>query len=184
MKPAVALVTAAASLGASPSAFAVETHADVQTDHVKAEGDGRPRTLGVLVRPLSMALGSLGAELDAACGEHVVLTVEGGEAGMFGSSGSSAYGVDLGVAIFRFGFAFHGLYFHPVVEWARVTGDGAAERLGGGFTAGYAWTWPVGVTVRLGGGVMYAKTLEGEEQVTDGIKGVRPRIDVDVGWVF
>jgi hypothetical protein len=112
------------------------------------------------------------------------LTFEGAEAGMFGSSGTSAYGVDLGVAIYKLGFAFHGLYFHPVVEWTRATGDGAAERLGGGFTSGYAWTWPVGVTVRLGAGLMYAKTLEGEEQVTYGIKGVRPRLDAEIGWVF
>ena len=186
MKPAVALFVAAASLGVSAPVLAVETRTDVQTDHVTAESDGNPHSLGVVVRPLAMALGSLGAEFDAACGEHVVMTVEGAEAGMLATSRTSAYAIDLGVAIYPLGsgFAFHGFYLHPVVEWSRAMGSGPAERLGGGFTLGYAWTWPVGVTVRLGAGLMYAKTLEGQEPAATGIRGVEPRLDADIGWVF
>ncbi len=182
MKPAVALVAVSLVSLFSPRAAGVETSADVETDHVTTADDRGPHTVGLLLRPLSMTIGWLGAELDAAAGENVVMSVEGAQRGIFG--GNTVH-VDLGVALYRLGYAFHGVYVHPIVEWIRAMGPGAASSaLGGGFTAGYAWTWPVGTTVRLGGGVAYTRSLGTEGEGMAALEGLRPRVDGDVGWVF
>ena len=157
MKPSAALFVATLSLTISRPAAAVETKTDVETDHVTAADDEGPRTAGLLVRALSMATGWPGAEIDVSSGPGVAMSAEGAERWV---SGKGAYRVALGVALYPQRRSFHGVYVHPVVEWARATGDGmAASALGGGFTVGYAWTWPAGATVRLGGGVAYARAL-------------------------
>ncbi len=185
MRLALALFAAVDALTVAPPAAAAETETDVETDHVTAADDGGPRSAGVLVHPLSMAAGWLGAELDAACGERVVMSVEGDERWMFGARG---YRLDLGVALYPQRFSFHGIYVHPVVEWVRATGDGVGtSALGGGVTVGYAWTWLYGATVRLGGGAAYARALArpaGDGQGPIALDVVRPRIDADLGWVF
>lgn len=183
MKPGVALSAGIVALTVAARAGAVETRTDVETDHIAAADDGGPRTAGWLVDPLSMATGWLGAEFDAACGESVVMSVAGAERWVFETRG---YRVNLGVALYPQRYSFHGIYVHPVVEWARASGDGiATSALGGGVTVGYAWTWPFGATVRLGGGVTYARALT--RSSSDGplaFDVVRPRVDGDIGWVF
>jgi hypothetical protein len=165
-------------------AFAVETNADVETDHITASDDGGPRTVGLLVRPLAMATGWVGAEIDAATGENVVMSVEGAERWVFGRKAAR---VDVGLALYPQRFSFHGVYVHPVVEWDLATGDAlAASALGGGCTVGYAWTWPAGATVRLGGGLAYTRVLAAtpDAQGTFALAGLRARLDGDIGWVF
>lgn len=186
MKPAAALFVATLSLTLSRPAAAAETKADVETDHVTAADDEGPRTAGLLVRALSMATGWLGAEIDVSSGPGVALSAEGAQRRVFGRR---AYRVALGVALYPQRPSFHGFYVHPVVEWARTTGDSmAASALGGGFTVGYAWTWPAGATVRLGGGVAYARALGtppgSDPQASPVVEGLQPRVDVDLGWVF
>jgi hypothetical protein len=162
-------------------ALAVETRADVETDHVDAADDGGPRAVGVVVRPLSMARGWLGGEVDAACGEKVVVSVEG-DGRAYGASG---YRAALGASFFVQRFAFHGFYLHPTAQWAHAAVPGiTATAIGGGVTLGYEWTWPVGATVRLGGGASYARALVNGAGRALGIEGVDPEVDGDVGWVF
>lgn len=168
----------------SRPAYAVETYADVETDHVTSADDGGPRTIGLLVRPLAMATGWMGAEVDAATGENAVMSVEGAERWVFGQRAAR---VDVGLALYPQRFSFHGVYVHPVVEWDLATGDAlAASALGGGCTVGYAWTWPAGATLRLGGGVAYTRVLGAarDAQATLALEGLRARLDGDVGWVF
>jgi hypothetical protein len=182
MKRALSMTAAATVLAAALPARAVESRADVETDHLDAADDGGPRALGVLVHPLAIAIGWLGAEVDAACGEHVVLTLEGDARWFLGVRGVRAV---LGVALFPQRFAFHGVYVHPTFEWDRATGGGVgASALGGGATVGYAWTWPFGASVRLGGGVAYTKSVVADGTAAFAIEGLRPEIDADLGWVF
>jgi hypothetical protein len=182
MKRALSIAAAAGVLAAALPARAVETRADVETDHFDAADDGGPRALGVLVHPLAIATGWLGAEIDAACGEHLVLTIEGDARWVFGIRG---FRTVLGLALFPQRFAFHGVYVHPTFEWDRATsGAVAASALGGGATVGYAWTWPFGASVRLGGGVAYAKSVFGDGTAAIAVAGLRPEVDADLGWVF
>jgi hypothetical protein len=182
MKRVLAAVAFVGVLGPAPRAWAVEARTDVETDHIDAADDGGPRALGVLLHPLSIATNWFGAEVDAACGEHVVLSVEGDARWLFGIHGLRAV---LGAALFPQRFSFHGIYVHPVFEWDRAAAGGAsAGALGGGITVGYAWTWPVGASVRLGGGIAYAKGIANDGPVTLAFEGLRPAADADVGWVF
>jgi hypothetical protein len=182
MKRALSMLAAAGLLVAAGPARAVEGRGDVETDRVDAADDGGPRAAGLLVHPLAIATGWLGAEVDATCSEQVVLTVEGDARWVFGVHGLRAA---LGVALFPQRFAFHGLYVHPSVEWDRATAGGvAASALVGGATVGYAWTWPVGASVRLGGGLAYAKRLVSDGQAAFALEGLRPEVDADLGWVF
>jgi hypothetical protein len=159
-------------------ASAVEGRGDVESDHVDAADDGGPRSAGFALDALSIATGWLGAELDAACGEHLVLGVEGDARWLWGLHGVRAV---LGVAFFPQRFAFHGIYVHPRFTWNRVA---SAAALGGGITVGYAWTWPVGASLRLGGGIAYGKSIAGDGQVRIAFDRLGPMADADVGWVF
>jgi hypothetical protein len=182
MKRVLSVVGAAGVLAVAPLARAVEGPGDVETDHLDAADDAGPRAVGVLLNPVAIAAGWLGAEVDASCGEHVTLTVEGDARGLFRLRGFRAL---LGFALFPQRFSFHGLYIHPTFEWDRATTVGAAATaLGGGVTVGYAWTWPVGASVRLGGGVAYAKEIVTEGQAAFALEGLRPQVDADLGWVF
>jgi hypothetical protein len=182
MKRALSTLGAAGILAAAPLAWAVEGPGDVETDHLDAADDGGPRAIGVLLHPVAIAAGWVGAEVDASCGDHVTLTVEGDARWIFGLRG---YRTLLGFALFPQRFSFHGLYVHPTFEWDRSTAVGAAaSALGGGVTVGYAWTWPVGAAVRLGGGVAYAKEIVTDGQAAFAVEGPRPEVDADLGWVF
>jgi hypothetical protein len=182
MKRALSLLAAAGVLTATRRAPAVESRADVETDHLDATDDGGPRAAGLLLHPLGMAIGWLGAEVDAACGEYVVLSVEGDARWPWRMHGFRAV---LGVALYPQRFAFHGIYIHPAVEWERsASADAPVTALGAGITVGYAWTWPVGASVRLGGGIAYAKGIVSDSQSTLGLEALRPEVDADLGWVF
>jgi len=181
MKRALSVLAVSGVLTASPRCAAVESSNDVESDHIDAADDGGPRSVGLLLRPIAMAAGWFGAEIDAACGEHMVLGLEGD--GRF----TWVHGVRavLGALLFPQRFSFHGIYIHPTFEWDRVGADGmAATILGGAIAVGYAWTWPSGPTLRLGGGVRAAKGTFGRGAALLALEGWRPQVDADLGWVF
>jgi hypothetical protein len=181
---AVAVASAALLFTLSGRALAVETAADIETDHIDAGDDGGPRGAAVLVRPFVLALGQLGADLEVAAGESASVTVEGD---WLAAPGIAAYAAAAGIAWFPQRFAFRGLYVHPRVEWAST---GAAENAGSGssigaaVTVGYEWTAPIGATLRAGGGVSCAASLGAGGPLAVAIEGVRPRVDLAVGWVL
>ncbi len=182
MKSVFFLVTVAALVCATQRARAVESRGDVESDHIDAADDGGPRTAGFAVNPLSIATGWLGAEADVACSERAVLSLEGDARWVRGIRGFRAV---VGVALFPQRFSFHGLYVQPRFEWDRATaGHASAGALGGGVTVGYAWTWPIGAAVRLGGGIAYGKGSAGDGRVTLVFAGLHPVVDADLGWVF
>jgi hypothetical protein len=181
MKRKLSTLALAGMLTASQRSPAVEGPGDVETDHIDAADDGGPRSVGLLLHPIGMASGWLGAEIDAACGEYVVLGLdaEGRFARIHGVR------VALDVLLFPQRFSFHGIYVHPTLEWDRVgTNAAVATILGGAITVGYAWTWPSGPTFRLGGGVGYTKSAVGGGAALVTPDGWRPQVDADLGWVF
>jgi len=183
MRTALAFVSIAAGIATllTPGrAGAVETGADVETDHVSATDDGGPRRVGILFNPLP-AIGWVGGEVDAAISERVVVTVEG-DTRVFGITG---YAASVGAALFAQGLAFRGWYVHPSAEWAHEAGFGlSATGFGGSVRSGYEWTALAGATLRLGAGASYArKTVSGPGARVD-IGGLRPVIDAEIGWVF
>jgi hypothetical protein len=165
---------------ASPRARAAESAADVETDHVEAGGEGAPRTAAVVLRPFWAALGWVGAEVDVACGEGAVFSVEGEVGRMRGVRG---YRAAAGFALYAGRLAFRGFYVPPAFEWARAAVS-RASAAGGAVTLGYAWAWPRGFTLRLGGGVAYARALDAGAGMPLAIARLRPVLDADVGWVF
>jgi hypothetical protein len=187
----VALACVAATVSIASRAGAVETSADVETDHIDAADDGGPRTAGVLLHPFSMAFGAFGAfgafaevgvELDVALGENAALSVEGDWVLL---PGASSYEASVGLPVFPQRFVFHGIYVHPRVEWASETSGGESDRVVGAVvTVGYTWTWPVGATLRLGGGPAYARALASDGAAPHALEGLHPRADGSVGWVF
>jgi hypothetical protein len=165
-------------LAVTTSASAVETQADVETDHIDAAYESGPPSFGVLLHPLAMARGWLGAEFDVAGGETAVVSLEADGRWAWGLRGLR---IEAGFLIFPLRFAFYGVYVHPTVEWDRVP---HGTVVGVGATAGYAWTWRCGATLRVGAGGGYAKALSGEGPETHAFTGLRPEIDADVGWAF
>lgn len=165
-------------LTAATSARAVETRADVETDHIDAAYESGPPSFGVLLHPLAVARGWLGAEFDVAGGETAVVSLEADGRWAWGLRG---FRVEAGFVLFPLRFAFYGVYVHPTVEWDRVP---HGTVVGAGATAGYAWTWRCGATLRVGAGGGYAKALSGETSETHAFTGLRPEIDADVGWAF
>jgi hypothetical protein len=170
-----------ASFLAAPCAGAVETRADVETDHVSAADDGGPRALGVLVNPFPMGIGWLGAEVDAACGQQVLFTIEGDTR----APGNRGFAGAAGLALFTQGVAFHGIYGRLSAEWAHETAFGeSATAIGGAVRFGYEWTLLGGPTLRLGAGAGYARESVSGGGATIDLGGIRPRVDAAVGWVF
>ena len=182
MKPtprlALALALAAGLLSVATRAGAVETPRDVETDHVEPPDDAAFRAIAVLLHPVAMVTGWFGAEVDMALGDHVMVSVAGEV-----RAGSRSHGdrASAGMAFFL-SRAFDGFYLHPALEACRASVNGVAGgAVGAGLTGGYAWSWPLGVMLRLGGGVAYERALRGDALA---LSGVRPRIDADVGWAF
>jgi hypothetical protein len=180
MKRATAALAVAGMLTSVQAARAVESAKDVETDHIDAADDGGPRSAGLLLRPIAMATGWLGAEIDAACGEHAVLTLEGD--GRFART--RGVRAALGVVLYPQRFAFHGIYVRGLLEWDRVSAANVATVLGAAITVGYAWTLPVGAALRLGAGAGYARGKAGDGQAPIALQGLGPRVDADLGWVF
>lgn len=181
MKRKLSVLALVGTLTMSQQSLAVESPGDVETDHIDATDDGGPRSVGLLLHPIGMASGWLGAEIDAACGDHVVvgLDAEGRFAWVHGLRAV------LEVLLFPQRFSFHGIYIHPTLEWDQVgTSAAAAIILGGAIAVGYAWTWPSGPTFRLGGGVGYTRGAAGGGAALLALAGWRPQVDADLGWVF
>jgi hypothetical protein len=176
----LAIALAAGLVSIATRAGALETPRDVETDHVAARDDGAFPAIAVLLHPVAMATGWFGAEVDVALGDHVMVSVEGEARAGSRSHGDRAAG---GMAFFL-SRAFDGLYLHPALEARRASVNGiSGSAVGARLTAGYAWSWPLGVMLRLGGGVAYERALLGDAGAP-GLAGVRPWIDADVGWAF
>lgn len=180
------VLSAAAALAVSAAcahpARAAETRQDVESDHLDAFDDGGPRTLGLLVNPLALALGGVSAEGDLVLGDTAAMSVEGALASV---GGTTAYGASLGLPIYPWRLVFHGFYVHPRLTWARATtADGASvDVLGGGATMGWQCTWRFGLTLRVGAGVAYGRPLS-DPAPSVAVAGLRPLLDGSVGWVF
>ncbi len=169
-----------ACAGAAPPAHALETPADVETDHLDAADDGGPRTWSLSVRPFELGFGLVGVEAGVAVGLRAVVTFE---CNWLAVAPTLAYGATVGVAVFPTRSVFHGFYVHPRLEAWRA--PAAGDAVGAGALVGYEWTALAGPTLRLGGGLAYAtwtSTPQGTAPVT--FTGLLPEADVAVGWVF
>jgi hypothetical protein len=179
LAPAAALALAVSFAG---SARAVETRADVETDHLDAADDGGPRSAGVLVHSLPTALGSVGVEVDVAFGANAALSIEGDWLPLAAIRMTTA---SIGVPLFPQRFAFHGFYVHPRLEWARASAQGTAVQIGGAAVlAGYEWTWLPGATIRLSGGAAYSKAMGAAQAPSPTLVGIHPELDAALGWIF
>lgn len=174
----LALVLAAFLAWAPASAFALETPADVETDHVDALDDGGPRSAAVVLDALATSRGWVGAEgaVIVADGVAACIGVAGGVAGL-----RALVREALGVAWFPLGLAFHGWVLLPRFESASAVADVTSpRRVAGALLAGYEWTWPIGLTMRLAAGAAYAVPVAKQK----GPAGFEPRLDASAGWTF
>jgi hypothetical protein len=182
---AASLVAGAVALTRARAAVAVESRADVETDHIDPADDGGPRTAGVLVRASPVMWGTLGAEVDMALGAHAALSVEGDWL-PFGPI--RAYAASVGMPLFLQRFAFHGLYLHPRLEWAWASpdagsGQGSLQVGSAAVLVGYEWTCLPGATLRLAGGIAYSKAMGGDAAPSS-LAGLHPELDAAIGWIF
>jgi hypothetical protein len=180
---AASLLALSAALAPPLRASAAESRADIETDHIDAADDGGPRHGAVFLRPFGVVLGSVGTQVAVAVNEHAALSIEG----LLWPGGSMrtlrALAASVGVPIFPQRFAFHGIYVEPRVEWVRAL-PGPGRLLGGAVLVGYEWTWPIGATIRLGGGAAYARSIGGDASPISVLVGLRPEVDGAVGLVF
>jgi hypothetical protein len=167
------------SLSTHPSA-AAETRYDIETDHVEAFDDAGSRSFGTFAKAgVAGAVSSAGVELDFGLGDAVALSLEGDWL-PFGPRIGQA--LTLGLPIFPGRIPFHGFCVHPRLTWERAAvGDGLVDRGGVGATIGWEWTARVGFTARVEGGLVYERSLGEADGPPD---GMRPAVDVAVGWVF
>ncbi len=169
-------------VGWSVPAAAAEGRGDRETDHIDAFDDGGPRSFGLLLNPLALALGTAAVEGDFVLGEAAALSVEGD---WMSTGSASAYGVAVGVPLFPWRVVFHGFYVHPRVMAAYVTTDGlSADVVGIGGTLGWQHTFRFGLSLRVGGGAAYEVALGQQAGASFAVTGVRPLLDGEVGWVF
>jgi hypothetical protein len=163
-------------------ARAVETRADVETDHLDAADDGGPRSAGVLIHSLPTALGSVGVEVDVALGANAALSVEGDWLPLAAIRMTTT---SVGMPLFTQRFAFHGFYVHPRFEWAWARAPGMEVEVGGAAVlVGYEWTWLPGATIRLSGGVAYSKAMSASAALSPALVGIHPELDAALGWIF
>ncbi len=186
MSPAPRIATAAAALALSSAyareARAVETRADVETDHIDAADDGGPRSGGVFVHSLPLPWGSLGAEVDVALDANVAVSLDGDWL-PFGAT--RVFAASLGLPVFPQRFSFHGLYVHPRFEWAWALGQGSSVQVGAAeVLVGYEWTWAQGATLRLAGGPAYSRAMGGDAALSSALVGFHPELDAGLGWIF
>jgi hypothetical protein len=161
---------------------AAEGVRDRETDHIDAFDDGGPRSFGLLLNPLALALGTVAVEGDVVLGDAAALSVEGD---WMSAGGASAYGLTLGVPLFPWRIIFHGFYVHPRALAARASSDGiSSEVLGIGGTLGWQHTFRFGLSLRVGGGAVYEVALGQVAGASFAVTGVRPLLDGEVGWVF
>ncbi|MGA2448404.1 MAG: hypothetical protein ABTD50_07010 [Polyangiaceae bacterium] len=154
----------------------------VDTDHIDAADDGGPRSLGILANGVATALGLVAIELDTAVSTHVALSVQF-DAAM--GDDQTVYGAAVGAVLFPLRFAFRGLYIHPRVELSGDTDPATPAVVSPAVTLGYEWVCPAGCTLRVGGGGAYGVALsDGAGGALSPLVGIRPVLDVGVGWLF
>jgi hypothetical protein len=176
----IVIVAIAGAVDVSRIARAAES--GIETDHIDAEDDGGPRRTGVLMNGVATTLGFISVELDGAIADSVVLSVAVDrdithEAG--------AYGEIAGAALFPFRFAFRGPYIHPRVGFASSSDPTSPMLVFPVVTVGYEWVFPVGCTVRVGGGGAYGIALAPDiDDALRGRIGLRPAFDLSIGWIF
>jgi hypothetical protein len=154
----------------------------VETDHIDAADDGGPRHLGVLANGIATALGFVAVELDAAISGNAAVSVELDDAAW---DVTTVYGATAGVVVFPLRFAFRGLYVHPRVGLSSDTDPTTPAVLSPAVTVGYEWVCPAGCTLRVGGGGAYGVALSAEAGgALSRLVGIRPALDVGVGWIF
>jgi hypothetical protein len=180
---AASILAAATVLASARRAGAVETLSDVDTDHIDAADDGGPRQGGIFLRPYGVALGSLAAQMAVAVAEKVAVSVEGALLLRDAPGVTRMYSASVGFPLFLQRFAFHGIYFDPRVEWLWASG-GPGRWIGVAALVGYEWTWPMGATLRLGGGAAFSKAVDGDSSQLRTIAGLRPEADGALGIVF
>ncbi len=177
MKPIACALVALAALVARP-ARATEAAASLESDHLDAFDDAS-RHAAVLVNPAGALLGVYGLEADLVLGSAAAVSAEGD---LYLLGGTTAYGLTLGVPIYPQRVVLHGFYVHPRAGVARAMTEGSGvEVFGAGATLGWAWTMRVGLTVRVGGGVMVEHTVAG---IGENLDGLVPVADGMVGWAF
>jgi hypothetical protein len=183
IQSAASFLAAASVFACARRAGAAETRSDVDTDHLDAADDGGPRHAGFFLRPFGFALGCLGAQMAVAVAEKVAVSVEG--ALLLGDAPglTRAYSASVGFPLFPQLFAFHGIYIDPRVEWVWASA-GSGRWVGAAALVGYEWTWPMGATVRLGGGAAFSKATDGETSQLRTMTGLRPEADGALGLVF
>jgi hypothetical protein len=171
----------AAGLCLSSAARAVETPADVQTDHVDPTSDG-PHTVALWLRTGTLIRGWLGGEVDVALDDHFAMTAEADA-----HVREPGYRAALGLSVYPLACAFHRLYVHPFADVARVSlaslMGAAVTELGAGATLGAAFTAPFGGAVRAGLGLEYARATSDEDSSASRA-GVSFLLEGDFGWVF
>jgi hypothetical protein len=180
---AAPILAAATAIACARRAYAVETPSDVETDHIDAADDGGPRAGAIFLRPWGITWDSLGLEAAVAVAENIAVSVEGALL-LHGARGVvRAYAASVGLPIFPQRFAFHGIYVDPRVEWVSVA-DGSGRWVGAAALVGYEWTWPIGATLRLGGGVALSEGIGGDASQLRTLAGFRPEADGALGLVF
>jgi len=180
---AAAVIVVGIVVGWSMPAAAAEGRGDRETDHIDAFDDGGPRSFGLLLNPLALALGTVAVEGDFVLGEAAALSVEGDWLPTTG--GGAAYGVTMGVPLFPWRVMFHGFYVHPRGMAAYATNGGlSADVVGIGGTLGWQHTFRFGLSLRVGGGAAYEVALGQQAEASFAVTGVRPLLDGEVGWVF
>jgi hypothetical protein len=154
--------------------------------------------MGIFFNPAAILLGYYGLELDFSPMHLFSINVKGEY--YYRNSGGikgQAYGAEGGVQFFLTGQKpMHGAYVYPRFAYAKanleaqgingkITGEGSL--IGIGVTAGYQWNWQP-FSLRLGAGIIDyigdVKATDGVETVQLALKGVRPVIDLTLGFVF
>lgn len=179
---AASLLTTAADSGARGD--------DVPTFADGAEGaeDDVDRGAALLFNPLDFAVGVFGAEADFAVTRHLAIAAE---AAVIRQGGGAGAGLGVGLLVYPLRGVFRGLYLEPRVVYSRplrepVTQiDWRVDAVAAGGLAGWHWTWPYGLSIRVGAGAL---VREGARAPLPGASVGQTRLvavlDGSVGWTF
>jgi hypothetical protein len=183
IRNAASMLAAAAVIVGARRAGAVETPSDVETDHIDAADDGGPRTGAIFLRPWGIAWDSLSVQMAVAVADNIAVSVEGALLLQDAPRLVRAYAASVGLPFFPQRFAFHGIYVDPRVEWVSAS-SGSGRSAGAAVLVGYEWTWPIGASLRLGGGVAFGEGIDGDRSQLRTIAGFRPEADGALGLAF
>jgi hypothetical protein len=133
---------------------------------------------------VATALGRIAIEVDGVVFGNVALSVQI-DHGMWNDV--RVFGAQAGFVAFPLRFAFRGFYVHPRVGLSSESDPSSPMVLSPAVTVGYEWVCPAGCTLRLGGGGAYGVALSSDSDegaVHAPRPGIRPVLDVGVGWIF